>query len=98
MQVDSRFIIKQANREFAIKEIALLSHQTAVQKLTRSFSNIQLEHVPRVQYNHANALATSLASKVDIQDETVDVRIIKNILGATAKNMIPSDLFDERDW
>lgn len=37
VQGDSRIFIKQVNEGFALKEIALLSYQTAVQKLIKSF-------------------------------------------------------------
>lgn len=42
-----KLIIKHINREFALKEIAFMSYQTTVQKLIRSFSHVQFEHIPR---------------------------------------------------
>lgn len=58
MQEDSRPIIKQVKDEFALKEIPLVSYQTAVEKSIRSFSSIQFEHMSQVTNKHANALAT----------------------------------------
>lgn len=37
--------IQQVNGEFSLKEGALASYRTAVQKLVKLFSNIQFEHV-----------------------------------------------------
>lgn len=50
MQGDSTLIIKQANREFSLKEIALLSYRTIVQKLIKSLSFNQFEHVSQVHH------------------------------------------------
>lgn len=46
VQGDSKLIIEQVNGEFALKEAALVEHRTAIQKLIKSFSSIQFEHVP----------------------------------------------------
>lgn len=55
-----------------------------------SFSNIQFEHVRRAHNKHADVLAT-LASKVDIPHEAVDVTVIKKILWAIAVELILVD-------
>lgn len=39
-----------------------MSYQTAIQNMIRSFTHIQLEHVPRAHNKRGDALAT-LASK-----------------------------------
>lgn len=83
VQGDSKLIIKQINREFALKEASLVEYRTDVQKLTKSFSSIQFEHIPRAQNKHADTLAT-LASKVDIPNETANVKVTKNTLRETA--------------
>lgn len=79
MQGDSDLVTKHINREFTLKEIALLSYRNAIQKLTRSFSFVQFDHVLRAHNKHINALAT-LASKTEVPDKTVDMIIIKKIL------------------
>lgn len=79
VQGDSKLIIEQVNGKFALKEAALVEYKTAIQKIIKSFSSIQFEHVPRAQNKHADALAT-LASKVDIPDETADVKITMKTL------------------
>lgn len=53
--------------------------------------------MPRAYNKHADALAT-LASKVDILDETVDVNVMKEILRAATTNFILIYSFDEQDW
>lgn len=75
VQGDSKSF-EQVNKEFALKEVALVEYRTVVQKLIKSFSSIQFEHIPPAQNKHADALA-ALTSKVDIRDETVDVKIRK---------------------
>lgn len=55
VQGDSKLIVEQVNREFALKEAALVEYGTAAQKLIKSFSSIQFEHVPRAQNKHADA-------------------------------------------
>lgn len=42
-------------------------------------SNIQLEDVPRVHNEHVDVLVT-LASKIDVPDNVVNVQIIKRIM------------------
>lgn len=69
-------------------EILLVVHRTAIQKLVRSFSSIQFEHVSRAQEKHADAWVT-LVSMVDIPDKVVDVRVTKKTLRATVTDLIP---------
>lgn len=46
---------------------------------------------------HSYALAT-LASKVDVPDEIVGIKVIKRTLRATAADLVPIDSLDEQDW
>lgn len=46
VQGDSRLIIENVNEKIALKEIAFVYYQNAVQNLITSFSHIQFEHVP----------------------------------------------------
>lgn len=68
-----------------------------MQKLIKSFSIIQFEHVPRAQNKHADAL-TTLASKVDIPKEVANIKVMKNTLRATSTELIPEVLIDKEDW
>lgn len=87
----SSSLSNKLNGEFALKEIALVSYRTAVQKLIRSFSSTCLEHVSQIPNKHTDALAT-LALKVGVPDEVVDVRIMKRrTLRATAVDLIPDN-------
>lgn len=46
---------------------------------------------------HAVTLAI-LASKIDVLEETVDVKVIKRILWGTTVDLVLVDLFYEKDW
>ncbi|KAL5571320.1 hypothetical protein UlMin_020917 [Ulmus minor] len=63
---DSKSVIQQVRGEFAVKEPALARYRTIVQQLLENFPQHRLEHVPRTQNRHADALAT-MASKVEIK-------------------------------
>lgn len=96
-QGDSKLTIKQVNGEFALKETTLVKYRIAIQKLVKSFLGIQFEHVPQAQNKHADVVAT-LASKVDIPDETTNVKLTKKALRATATKMILKVLIKKEDW
>lgn len=89
-------MIQHVNGEFSLKEGALASFHTAVQKLTKLFPNIRFEHVPQLHNKHADALAT-LASKAKIKDDVVEIHIIRNTLRAMATDLIPDQSTDEKD-
>lgn len=61
-----------------------MAYQSVVQKFINSFSNVR-----RALNKYAEALPT-LASKVDVPDETIDVRIIKKTLVASEIDLILS--------
>lgn len=79
MQRNSGFIVKQVNGELALKEITLVSYQTVFQKLIRSFSHIQFEHVHQAYNKHEDALST-LVYKIGIPGAAIDVGIISKTL------------------
>lgn len=91
-QGDSRMIIKQ---EFALRVTAPVSYQTAIQKLIKCFSSIPFKRVSRVHNKYVDALAT-LASKVDIPDEMVDLEMMKWTVQANAIDLVFIS-FDEQD-
>lgn len=97
VQGDSKLIIQQVNGEFSLKEGALASYRTAVQKLMKLFSSIQFEHVPRSHNKHADALAT-LASRAEIKDDVAEIRVIRKTLRATTTDLIPDHALSEEDW
>lgn len=66
-QGDSKLIIKHVNREFAFKEISLLSYQTVIQRLIKSFKYIQIDHVLREHNRHMDTLA-SLHQRLTFQE------------------------------
>lgn len=96
VQGDSKLIIQQVNEESSLKEGALASYRTSVQKLTKLFFNIQFEHVPRLHNKHADALAT-LASKAEIKDDVTKIHLSQNTLQATTTDLIPDHTIEERD-
>lgn len=51
----------------------------------------------RKHNKHADVLAT-LALKIDVLEEAVDVKVIDKTLQATGTYLIPSVPFDEQDW
>lgn len=65
-------IIKQVNKELALKEIALVPFQTSVQKLIRWFSSFVIQAC--VYNKHSDALAT-LPSSVDVLDERINIEL-----------------------
>lgn len=56
------------------KEIALVSYWIAVTNLIRYFSHISFQHVLLEHNKHADTLVT-LASKINIPNKEIDVRI-----------------------
>lgn len=57
----------------------LVPYRPVVLKLIKSFFHIQLGLMPRMHKRHADTFAT-LASKIDVPDETIDLSIIKRTL------------------
>lgn len=97
VQGDSKLIYQASQWIIRFKRGCLSRIQTAVQKLIKSFSSIQFKHVPLAQNKYADALAT-LASKVDIIDETANVKVTKKTLRATATELILEVLIEKEDW
>lgn len=54
MKGNSRLIIQEVNGEFILKEIALVTCQTVVQKLVKSFYRVLIEHSPRAHNKHTD--------------------------------------------
>lgn len=69
------------------KGCALVDYWTIIQKLIKSFSSIQFDHVSYVHNKDVDALVV-LATKVDILDETVDVKVRKRTLRATVAYLV----------
>lgn len=84
---DSKFIIKQVNSEFTLKEISLVPNHTTVQRLIKSFEDTRFEHNPPAHDTHADVTA---------MDEVVDVSIIKRTLRTTAMDIIPATVTNKQ--
>lgn len=79
-----------------MKESALASYRTVVQKLTKPFSSIQFEHVPKSRNKHADVLAM-LPSKAEIKDDVAEIYVIRNTPRATTTDVIPNHTTDGKD-
>ena len=44
---DSKLIVKQVSVQFVLKEPALATYRTTVQRLLDKFQKVEIEHVPR---------------------------------------------------
>lgn len=95
VQGDSKLIIKQVQEEFILKEIAIVPIGLPFRSYS-SLAHVQFEHMSRVHNRVSDALAT-MASKIDIPGEGIDVSIIRKTLRATATDMIPATIIDEQD-
>lgn len=76
----SGFIVKQVNGEFAFRGDSLLAYHTSIQKLIKIFSTIRFDHVLPVHNKNTDALG-ALSSKLNVPDETVDVKMTNRTLG-----------------
>lgn len=74
----------------------MLAYRTLAPKLIKSFSSNCFENVSRVHNKHVDALPT-LASKVNVSKEAVDVKVMKRTLRAATTYLIPIDSFDDQD-
>ncbi|XP_070047046.1 uncharacterized protein [Nicotiana tomentosiformis] len=55
---DSDLLVHQVSREWAIKNTKILPYMYYVHKLMKRFTKIEFKHVPRIQNEFADALAT----------------------------------------
>lgn len=53
--------------------------------------------MPRAHNKHADTLA-SMASKIDIPDKAMDVKITKKTFRVTTSDLIPVNPIDKQDW
>ncbi|XP_028112584.1 uncharacterized protein LOC114310692 [Camellia sinensis] len=65
---DSKLIVMQISGQFILKEPALATYRTTVQRLLEKFQKVEIEHVPRSDNKFSDALAT-LGARVDIPEE-----------------------------
>ncbi|XP_070039466.1 uncharacterized protein [Nicotiana tomentosiformis] len=59
---DSNLLVHQVLGEWATKNTKILSYLYYVQELKKRFTNIEFKHVPRIQNEFVDALATLLCS------------------------------------
>ncbi|XP_028117455.1 uncharacterized protein LOC114315088 [Camellia sinensis] len=83
---DSKLIMKQVSRQFVLKEPALATYRTSVQRLFDKFQKVEIEHVPRSDNKFLDALAT-LGARVDILEDKATIIIKKR----TEPSIIPED-------
>ncbi|XP_059638838.1 uncharacterized protein LOC132281120 [Cornus florida] len=96
VQGDSNLVIKQLDGSYAIKEPALVAYRIIIQKLSNYFNELRITHAPQTANRHPDALAT-LASKVEITGESVDIRIHKKD-ESWLHDAEFTDQKDEEDW
>ncbi|GMP48863.1 hypothetical protein CsSME_00016061 [Camellia sinensis var. sinensis] len=90
---DSKLIVKQVSGQFVLKEPALATYRTTVQRLLDKFQKVEIEHVPRSDNKFSDALAT-LGARVDIPEEEATIVIKKR----TEPSIIPEDKDLPEDW
>ncbi|GAV82877.1 RVT_3 domain-containing protein, partial [Cephalotus follicularis] len=95
---DSKLIIKKMTGEYGIKEPALAEYISVAQDLTKEFTKITLEHVPRIENKYADALVT-IASKVIMENQNEALFTIKKREGRLKEiKMENNEEKDEDDW
>ena len=85
---DSKLIVKQVSGQFVLKEPALATYRTTVQRLLDKFQKVEIEHVPRSDNKFSDALST-LEASVDIPEEEATI-VIK-------KRKEPSIIHEDKD-
>ncbi|XP_028070435.1 uncharacterized protein LOC114272919 [Camellia sinensis] len=90
---DSKLIVKQVSGQFILKEPALATYRTTVQRLLDKFQKVEIEHVPRSDNKFSDALVT-LGARVDIPEEEATIIIKKR----TEPSIIPKDKDLSEDW
>ncbi|XP_028080536.1 uncharacterized protein LOC114282093 [Camellia sinensis] len=90
---DSKLIVKQVSGQFILKEPALVTYRTTVQRLLDKFQKVEIEHVPRSDNKFSDALVT-LGARVDIPEEEATIVIKKR----TEPSTIPEDKDLPEDW
>ncbi|KAG5562371.1 hypothetical protein RHGRI_005194 [Rhododendron griersonianum] len=92
---DSKLVVRQTNGEYAIREPPLASYRTIVQRLTSKFDALRLEHAPRSENRHPDALAT-LASKVEVSGVPTKIEILKRSVPCSVAEIFPEEEIE--DW
>ncbi|XP_070034911.1 uncharacterized protein LOC142175196 [Nicotiana tabacum] len=65
---DSDFLIHQVQREWSTKNVKILPYLHCMKELCKKFTNIEFKHVPKIQNELADTLAT-LSSMIQHPDE-----------------------------
>ncbi|KAG5552838.1 hypothetical protein RHGRI_010819 [Rhododendron griersonianum] len=92
---DSKLVVRQTNGEYAIRKPPLASYRTIVQRLTSKFDALCLEHAPRSENRHPDALAT-LASKVEVSGVPTKIEILKRSVPCFVAEIFPEEEIE--DW
>ena len=67
---DSNLVLRQIQGDWRTRDVKLRSYHAYLELLTERFDDLRYTHLPRVQNQFADALAT-LASSVDIPIDVV---------------------------
>ncbi|XP_028073328.1 uncharacterized protein LOC114275489 [Camellia sinensis] len=78
--------MKQVSGQFILKELALATYRTTVQRLLDKFQKVEIEHLPHSDNKFSDALAT-LGARVDILEKEATIVIKKR----TKPSIIPED-------
>ncbi|XP_028079520.1 uncharacterized protein LOC114281272 [Camellia sinensis] len=92
---DSSLVVKETNRDYAIKEPPLALYRTIVQRLTDKFDMVRIEHALRFNNRHPDALAT-LASKVEFSEESTKIEALKCSVLCSVTTIFPKK--EPIDW
>ncbi|XP_028055176.1 uncharacterized protein LOC114259368 [Camellia sinensis] len=90
---DSKLIVKQVSGQFVLKEPALATYRTTVQRILDKFHKVEIEQVPRSDNKFLDTLAP-LGARVDIPEEEATIVIKKR----TEPSIIPEDEDLPEDW
>ena len=88
-------MVKQSTGQFSLREPALASYRTFVQKLMDKFEDVSFEHSPRSENGFPDALAT-LGARLDVPEDTATIIIHKKTEPSCILGKYPEDL--PEDW
>ncbi|XP_028123698.1 uncharacterized protein LOC114320834 [Camellia sinensis] len=88
----SNLMVKQTNGDYAIKEPPLASYRTIIQRLTDKFDTVSIEHAPRSNNRHPDALA----SKVEFSEESTKIEVLKRSVPRSVTTIFPEK--EPADW
>ncbi|XP_070050069.1 uncharacterized protein [Nicotiana tomentosiformis] len=94
---DSNLLVSQVLGEWATKNTKILPYLHCVQELIKRFTKIEFKHVPRIQNEFADALAT-LSSMIQHTDKNFINHILIGIYKQPAYYAQVEEDFDGNSW